>query len=65
MTPSFARAYVRVLVDRGTLRRHDMRVPTGSHFVIELRIVAWWSSTASHGVKRDLRHSAGVLVEGE
>ena len=42
--PACARVWV--LVDRDT-RRHDMRVPTGSHFVIELRIVGWWGTMAS------------------
>lgn len=42
-------ARVWVLVDRDT-RRHDMRVPTGSHFVIEFAPVGWWGAMASHGV---------------
>lgn len=36
-----------MLVDRDPLCHHDMRVPTGSHFVIELRIVGWWITMAS------------------
>ena len=43
------------------LRRHDMRVPTGSHFVRELRPVGWWGAMASHGVKRDVGHVSGGL----
>ncbi len=38
-------ARVWVLVDRDT-RRHDMRVPTGSHFVIELGL--WGGGSPPH-----------------
>lgn len=38
-----------MLVDRSTLcRRHDMRVPTGSHFVIELRVRPWGGGSPLH-----------------
>ena len=52
-------ARVWVLVDRDT-RRHDMRVPTGSHFVIELG--PWGGVAPWHLVCSWLCWSAGMRV---